>query len=284
MQSTKDDGVRHITNTQVVLLSEFIEDELGISHERFKLLLKLGAIYVNSYRATKDKWLFETTTLRVHTQPRRFPSDHPWRALIVFENDTFLILNKPAGLPSHPSVDNTLEDAMTQTGLAIKTPLYITHRLDTLTSGLIVYAKRKSFVKDFNMQLIARTIQKKYVALVSPVVDIQKRLVHYMDPAPGTPKKLSTEHQEGWDECVLEVMEQKRLSPKTLWIKINLLTGRTHQIRAQLAKIGAPIIGDTKYGSDTPYRPNAIALKSCEIEFDFEGRRLRFNLPDALEF
>lgn len=282
MSKVTDDGVKHFRSSEPVLLSEIIHEEAGVNYEDFKALLKLGAIYVDNYRQEKDKWILKNSLFRVHTRPRRFKSDYDWKSLIVFENEYFLILNKPSGIPSHPSVDNVLEDAMTQTSLAIKSPLFVTHRLDAVTSGLIVYGKKKQFVKDFNIQLIERGVQKKYVALVETGQTLPKVLTHYMDPSKGIPKKLSTTPADGWDVCKLEILEQAQVSESVTHVKINLLTGRTHQIRSQMASLNAPIMGDVLYGSKLPFHDSGIALKSCEIAFVFEGQKLKFNISEEL--
>jgi len=280
LRSYSVDSVKHFSSSEPVLLSEVVQDVLGISYERFKQLAKLGAIYVDNYRQEKDKWILKNSVFRVHTQPRRYDCNYSWKTLVIFENEYFLVLNKPSGIPSHPSVDNVIEDALTQTSLAIKTPLFVTHRLDTLTAGLIVYGKKKQFVKDFNIQMIEHKIEKKYVALVETDRILPKILTHYMDPSPGTPKKLSEDANDGWDKCKLEILEQTRVSEAISHLKIKLLTGRTHQIRSQLSYLAAPIVGDILYGSKWPFRKNAIALRSCELAFNFEGQKMKFSLNE----
>lgn len=274
-------SIEHFTNSEPVLLSEALYDQLGINYENFKSLIRLGAVYVNNDRQVKDRWVWEKSIFRIHTKPRRYQTDFNWRSLVVYENELFLILNKPSGIPSHPQIDNAIEDSMTQTGLALKMPLYVTHRLDTLTSGLIVYAKKRLFVKNFNVQLLERKIEKKYVALVETSGLLPKVLSHYMSPEKGTPKKLSTEAHEGWDVCKLEILEQQKISSELTWVKINLLTGRTHQIRSQLSYTGAPICGDVLYGSKHHFKENAIALRSCEIAFYIDGIKKKFELENA---
>lgn len=275
-----DDRVQHFTTQKTDLLSEILYDTLTVNSENFRSLLKLGAIYVNDERQTKDRFVAENSFLRVHTMPRRFNCDFPWNQLIVFENDFCLVLNKPSGVPSHPSVDNELENALTQTSLTRKYPLFVTHRLDTLTSGLIVYAKKQSFARSFNLQLQERSIKKKYVALIESTQKLPPRLTHYMDPAVGTPKKLSDTANEGWPLCELEILAQKEVGPQVSWVKLNLLTGRTHQIRAQLACLHAPIVGDALYGAKQPFKANAIALRSCELEFCCGDERLQFKISE----
>ena len=275
-----DDGVRHFNNSEANVLSEILHEALALKSEDFKALLNLGAIYVNNERQTKDKFVSENNLFRVHTKPRRYNCSFDWNSRVVFENDFFLVLNKPSGLPSHPSVDNITENSLTQLSLVRKFPLFVTHRLDTLTSGLIVYGKKSSCVKSFNIQLQQRTIRKKYVALIETTQKIPSHLVHYMDPAPGIPKKLSDQAAEGWSKCELEVLAQKEISPELSWMKLNLLTGRTHQIRAQLSYLQAPIAGDALYGARQNFQDNAIALRSCEIEFNWDGERMKFNLSE----
>jgi 23S rRNA pseudouridine1911/1915/1917 synthase len=282
--TTIDDGIKYFLNSETQVLSEILYDTFDINAKDFEYLLKFGAIYVNNERQTKDGWIHPSSQLRVHTKPRRYNCHYNWNALVVFENDFCLVLNKPSGIPSHPSVDNIIENALTQMSMVRKIPLFVTHRLDTLTSGLIVYGKKQSFVKSFNIQIQERTIHKKYVALVESHQTFSKKLTHYMNPTAGTPKKLSDSVIDGWSICELEILEQKEFSPQLSWIKINLLTGRTHQIRSQLSQIGAPIIGDTLYGSQRPFQPNAIALRSCEIQFKCGEEHMKFNIHEDFEF
>lgn len=278
--SNFDDGVKHFNVTETHLLSEILYDVFNISSTKFAELLKLGAIYVNNERQTKDGWVHENNLLRIHSIPRRYKINYNWNSLVVFENDFCLVLNKPSGIPSHPTADNAPENALTQMSLTRKLPLFVTHRLDTLTSGLIVYGKKQSFVKSFNVQLQERTIKKNYVALIETTEILPNKLTQYMDPSPGTPKKLSDTPIDGWSVCELEILEQKILSPTTSWVKINLLTGRTHQIRSQLSHMQAPLVGDTLYGSIIPFEENSIALKSCHIEFQWNSESMKFNLSE----
>jgi len=281
---SSDDSVKHLDIQQSNLLSEILYDEYSVNSKDFKMLIEFGAIYVDNKRQIKDGFVFEKSILRTHLKPRRYNCDYPWNSLTVFENDFCLVLNKPSGIPSHPSVDNIIENALTQTSLARKFPLFVTHRLDTLTSGLIVYAKKQAFAKSFNIQMQQRKVRKKYVALIESSKQLAPRLTHYMDPQAGTPKKLSDLYSEGWDICELEVLEQKEFSKDLNWVKLNLLTGRTHQIRSQLSHLQCPIIGDSLYGAKLPFQKNAIALRSCEIEFKCNEERLKFNISEDFTF
>lgn len=279
-----DDGVRHLEIQQTNLLSEILYDEYSVNSKDFKSLIDFGAIYIDNERQAKDGFVFQNSTLRVHLKPRRYNCNYSWKSLIVFENDFCLLLNKPSGIPSHPTNDNAIENALTQTSLAQNIPLFVTHRLDTLTSGLIVYAKKKSFAKNFNLQLQERTIRKKYVALIESSQKLESRLTHYMDPSARIPKELSDMATDGWDICELEILEQKEISQNLSWVKINLLTGRTHQIRSQLSHLQAPILGDHLYGAKLPFQKNAIALRSFEMEFNCNAERIKFSISQEFDF
>ncbi|MBY0554053.1 RluA family pseudouridine synthase [bacterium] len=281
--SESDGDIKHFNNSEIGLLSEILHKNLSLNFEEFKNLLKFGAIYVNSERQEKDKTVQANATFRVHTKPRRYNCDYPWSSLIIYENDFFLILNKPSGIPSHPSIDNAIENSLTQVSLARKYPLYVTHRLDTLTSGLIVYAKKQAFAKTFNVQMQKRGVRKKYVALVESAQKFPEMLTHYMNPVGRTPKELTDKMNHEWQVCELGVLEQKKISPELTWLKLNLLTGRTHQIRAQLSFMQAPILGDALYGSKMPFKKDAIALRSCEIEFTYNDERMKFNISEDFE-
>lgn len=273
-------GVKHFYNPKSGSISEILFDTLKLESGQIQDLLNLGAIYINNTRQTKNTQISENQLFRVHCKPRRFNCQFDWSSLIVFENEDFMVINKPSGMPSHPSVDNIIENSLTQMELARKIKLLITHRLDTLTEGLIVYAKNTQFVKSFNKQLQEQTIDKKYVALIEATYPLPPKVIHYMEPSPRAPKNVSEVFTEGWVFCELEILEQKKISTDLNWVKINLLTGRTHQIRSQLSNLKAPIAGDRLYGAKLKYNGNGIALRAYEIEFNWGSQRLKFTLSE----
>ncbi len=275
-------GVKHFINPKSGSVVEITAEILEKSKSEVSDLLKLGAVYVNNCRQIDDAEIKENQTLRVHTKPRRFNCDYVWNERIVFENEDFIILNKPSGVPSHPSVDNIIDNSLVQLSRARQIPLQITHRLDTLTEGLIVYGKNSTFVKDFNLQMSARQIEKKYVALIESSKTLSEKLIHYMEPSPRAPKTVSSVANDGWAYCELHILNQKE-HPMGSWVQIKLLTGRTHQIRSQLAFEGTPICGDELYGAILKWRPQAIALRACELQFEWNHQFMKFNLDENFD-
>ncbi len=281
-------GVKHFHAPNNGLASEIIRSVLNLSEENYKELFNLGSIYVSHQRLiVANKTVSSKELIRVHTKPRRYFCDYNWKSLIVAENSDFLILNKPSGIPSHPSVDNQIENSLTQTEIATNQKLLISHRLDTTTEGLIVYGKTKEFVKSFNTQIQNHLIQKNYVALCETEKKLPETVIHYMKPSPRAPKEVSPLFTEGWDFCELKILGQKKIDADVSWIKINLLTGRTHQIRTQIAELGAPLCGDLMYGAKTTWSKNKnathqVALRSQMIEFSWNSQTVRFELSEDL--
>ena len=276
-------GVKHFYVQKRAELTDLLFSVLNIPESMCLELLNLGAIYVNNQRMTENKIVEAQQLCRVHTKPRRYACNINWLERVVFENSDFVVLNKPSGIPSHPSVDNRIENSMTQLSQALNKNLLITHRLDTLTSGLIVYAKNNDFVKAFNVQIQNRLVEKKYVALIETTRPLPQNIIHYMEPSPRAPKKLSPYLIDQWAYCELEIMDQK-IKTNASWVKINLLTGRTHQIRSQMAACEAPILGDSLYGSKTPFIENSIALRACELQFNWQNQRHVLALSDQFEY
>lgn len=272
-------GVKHFKNPVAGFISDIVCEVLQIEKTEVSKLISLGAIYVDNYRQVKDERVKEDKLFRVHTRPRRHNVTYDWLQRIIFEDENYLILNKPAGIPSHAAVDNVIDNSLYQVERARNLKLFITHRLDTLTEGLIVYGKTQRFVNAFNQQIQNRLVHKKYVALVEAMQLLPPKLIHYMETSLRAPKKVTEFFQEKAALCELEILQQI-IEGEQSWIKINLLTGRTHQIRAQTSAMGAPVVGDVLYGAKKPWKENAIALRACEIEFIWNERVCLYKLPE----
>lgn len=270
MQSARgfEYGVKHIISPMSGLVDELLMQLTDLNSQQVHFLLNLGAIYLNHNRLQENSSVSQGDYLRVHTKPRRFPKgDINFNSRVIYENNYFVVANKVSGLPVHGSVDNLKENFQAYLEEALGTKLYITHRLDVPTNGLIVYAKTVEFQTAFNKILIAREIKKIYRAIVEGPVPTEKLLKHYMEPSPRAPKTVAKEALDKWQECLLEVLESKPLDEEYNEVKILLHTGRTHQIRAQMGFEKAPIKGDHTYGAKKLWDEERIELTACELEF-----------------
>jgi 23S rRNA pseudouridine1911/1915/1917 synthase len=267
-------GVKHLLAPFPGPLEDVLLKTLSLSKLQTQFLLDLGAIYLNEKRLAGNgsKDIQKDDYLRVHQKPRRFPiSRFNYPACIVYEDGNLLVINKPSGLPVHPTVDNTEENILSLLEKARGEKLYITHRLDTATSGLMIYAKNSQSQSTVNQFLVEGKIKKYYRALVGGIDLKEGEWLHYMEPSPRAPKKVSTAHISGWAECKLNLVDQTPMSHAN-WgpvseVMIELITGRTHQIRAQLSSKGFPILGDRAYGSKVSFSEfEEICLQSSFLQ------------------
>lgn len=197
---------------------------------------------------------------------------------IIFENSEYLVVNKEAGLISEKSrfENDTVEDQVLSHLLQKngKPFVGVVHRLDRVTSGALIFAKKKSTLVKFNELFSARKIQKTYLAIVkskpSKIEDeLNNHLVkNHLD------KRAEIVQKKTKDSLVCSLTY--RLVDENKYgflLQIKPKTGRFHQIRAQLSQIGLPIIGDAKYGSEQFYKPLAICLHASEIGFQTWGSK-----------
>lgn len=178
--------------------------------------------------------------------------------LIVFENDDFVALNKPAGLLSIP--DREGKDISLKILLKEKYGnIFTVHRLDKDTSGLIVFAKNEATHKHISQQFEGRQTKKIYKGLVigSPI----EKKGHIDSPIAEHPAKNGTMivHRNGKESLTdYEVLEDFKLYS---YVQFQIHTGRTHQIRVHMKEIGSPIVCDELYGDGKPVLVSALKSK-----------------------
>lgn len=194
---------------------------------------------------------------------------------IVFEDNHLFVINKKAGqlVQGDKTGDSSLLDLIKE---FIKKRdnkpgnvfLGLVHRIDRPTSGLVIYAKTSKALSRLTQMVKNREIKKTYWAVV-PKVEIQKkqRLVHYLQKNEKTNKAtVFPKETEGAKQAILNYEIIKTLDNFQL-LEIDLETGRHHQIRAQLSKIGVPIKGDLKYGSPRSNSDGGIHLHARKLAF-----------------
>jgi len=272
----------HHVTAKPIGLRELLKTHFTLHETRIDELLGLGCIYLNKERVFEEKQLPKGVYLRLHLFPKRAPvSSIDWKNRVVTETPDFLVMDKPHGIPTHATVDNALENCLAQMRLSLGKELYVTQRLDTPVGGLLLFAKTKAFQSGFNQWLANRKIQKKYAALVSHPCSLGS-YCNYMEPSERSPKKMSIESRPGWLPCELsiETCSEVQLAGKNIYqLTLELHTGRTHQIRAQLSLLGSPIIGDKLYGSRMKsFSPQEISLKAVELRLP-SGYKACLNMP-----
>ncbi len=187
---------------------------------------------------------------------------------ILLKNNQLLVANKPAGIPVQD--DPTGDASFLQMAEAYcHHPLFVVHRLDRPVSGVTVFAKTKTAAASLNAQLQARTVEKEYLAVVqNPPPDQEGTLVHYIRK--NAAKNLATAYPDDKPGSERAEMRYRLLGSSERYhlLHIVLITGRHHQIRAQLAAIGCPVKGDVKYGARRSNKDRSIHLHAWRMAFD----------------
>ena len=191
---------------------------------------------------------------------------------ILFENSHYLAIDKPAGLivESSPFEKPTIESLVFEyLSQQYRNPYVgIVHRLDRVTSGILLIAKKRSALRHLNEQFRNRTIQKTYLAIVnSKPESAESLLTHWLIKDQKNKKALISDQSVQKAARVELTYHLLKAIEAGYLLKIIPKTGKFHQIRAQLSAIGCPIIGDEKYGSSIPYRHQAIALHAYSLQF-----------------
>ncbi|MBY0529533.1 MAG: RNA pseudouridine synthase [Rhabdochlamydiaceae bacterium] len=181
---------------------------------------------------------------------------------VIFVDNHLLVVNKPAALatqPHGPGVENLTDQAKAWVKRTYAKPgnvfLEPIHRLDKPVSGLVLFARTSKALSRLQEKMRARAFVKTYYALVDPMPkNLSGHLEHYLVHDEYRARVVTASHPQG---------KRARLSYKVIedaLLEIDLETGRYHQIRAQFAQEGCPIIGDVKYGSTTSWKKAGIAL------------------------
>ena len=191
---------------------------------------------------------------------------------VIHENKGYIVVNKAAGLISEQSpFEKLTAESQIQKHLKIsKREPYIgvIHRLDRVTSGVLIFAKKKSILVAFNELFSNRKVQKTYWAIVhKKPAQNKETLTHFLFKNNFKKQaEIVPVNTKGAQKCSLtyRILEQNNLG---YLLEIKPRTGRFHQIRAQLAHIGLPIIGDEKYGSDQKYLALSICLHARKLTY-----------------
>ena len=204
---------------------------------------------------------------------------------IIFEDNHLLVAFKPAGYLSQ-SDGSDAPDMLTYLKSYIKEKynkpgnvyLGLVHRLDRNVSGIMVFARTSKCASRLSEQIRKGTFSKGYRARVQGKLEGEGRLVNYL--VKDEKKNMVTVYDSeaaGSKRCELQYKAVSYEDGFTT-VEVKLLTGRSHQIRAQFAHIGHPLDGDVKYGGRK--NSSVIGLMSCYLAFDHPttGERMEFTL------
>jgi 23S rRNA pseudouridine1911/1915/1917 synthase len=178
---------------------------------------------------------------------------------VLRETRDWIAVDKPPGIPTQPARDRkqrSLEEIMRMR----QRELYLVHRIDTQTSGVVVFAKTRGAAAEMSSLFASRVVSKTYLAVVEGFIE----------------HELTIESAIGGKDAHTIVRPLRRLENSTL-IEAVILTGRTHQIRIHMKSIERPVVGDRRYGSTM--RAPRMLLHAWKLAHSYFGEELAAPVP-----
>lgn len=288
-------------------LDKFLVEKIDdLARNQAKRLIKQKRIEINGNAVSPSHLLTPKEEVRVKSLTASASPDGQEFVFddlgILEDNENFLVINKPAGLIVHASKyikEDTLAHLLLEkypelerVGDANDRP-GIVHRLDKEVSGLMIIAKNQSAFHHLKRQFSERKIEKKYQALVYGYPPKEKELIDVaLKRSPKTGKVITATEQAGGAKEAKTEYEVIRYYKKYTLLKINLWTGRTHQIRAHLKSKGIPIVGDNLYATGKAKIWNKklgldriflVAYKLGFYDPEYNFREFKIEIPEELK-
>ncbi len=262
-----------------------------LSRTLAKKIIDLGGVHVNGRRvrscslAVKSNDHIEVYIDHYSTDPYRLAATD-----IVYQDSYLIVLNKPAGIdtqPTHARFKGTLYEAL-QWHLKdsfrpqLKPELGMVQRLDRGTSGLIVFSTHPRAHKMLTKIFVEHQVEKRYLALVKGVPEPAQAEIRSCLARSRKENRVKSV-EKGGKEAITSYQVVERL-PDAALLDVDLLTGRSHQIRAHMSEQGHPLLGDLRYGGPQQFRGveidrpmlHAASLRFCH---PVTSEQLNFSVP-----
>jgi len=249
----------------------------GLSRAQAKRLIEDGCVRMRGKPVAKGMALSAGMALSVELSEGEVTAtpDPDFRLTVVFEDATLVVVDKPAGIPSHPLRTGELGCAanmlvarypeMAEVGYGPREPGLV-HRLDNDTSGLLLAARTQEAFLALRDQLMRSQMQKTYLALVSRAVSVPRSIALALAPNPNHSRKVEVTTDPDVRPSVTELVS---CEPRGRFFLIEARAAHAyrHQIRVHLAAIDAPIVGDALYGGELEEGVTHHLLHASRIVF-----------------
>ena len=271
--------MKTLTAKNVTTLLELLANA-GYSRTKVKQLIKYRAVAVAGKTVTQlDHRVPAGAEVCIKTAQEMRDAEPPAGLPVVYEDDALIVIIKPAGLLSIATEKEKAHTAYYRLNAYFRerdaaARIFVVHRLDRDTSGLLVFAKSEAVKKGLQEQW--PTVEKRYVAVVEGVPRERRGTIRsYLRES----KALRVHAVRGKGEGKLSVTHYavREAGPEYALLDITITTGRKNQIRVHLADLGHPVAGDKKYGATTdPVGRLALHAASLAFTHPVTGERLEF--------
>lgn len=250
-------------------LAKYLTEEFDVlSYSAIMKLLRKKDVKINGKRVHENVELLDGDIIEIFISEEQL--NRKQEVDIVYEDENIIIINKKAGI----EIENENQKNLTNmVSCAINKPVRPCHRLDRNTTGLIIFAKTDQAYDCLFKAFKNRTIKKFYKAKVFGKPKKQETLIAYLKKDEQKAQVyISSDKKQGYTqiETRYKLLEK---NDDIATLEVELVTGKTHQIRAHLAHVGLPIVGDSKYGNNSKNRDvgkKRQELVAYKIVFNFE--------------
>lgn len=267
--------VKKITSRKNQKLSKFLAGELSINYNQIQKIIRNKDVKISGARVSKDVDLEIGQEIEVFLPEEKHE--------IIFENDDIVVAFKKRNLET---INDAGDDFITKLSKQLGILLFAVHRLDRNTEGLVVFAKNVDAKNSLDKAIRERKLEKFYLAKVVGVPEKkQDNLVAYLKKDEKNSRVFISDNQEKGYEIIKT--NYKLISHDDLFsvLEVELVTGKTHQIRAHLSQIGLSILGDEKYGNseiNRKYNKKYQCLCAYKLVFHFEKGDYLYNLNNQV--
>ena len=280
-----------IAETEASRIDAYLAANTDLTRSKIQKLIKDGAVALNGKACKASSAVCAGDSIRIlvpETDGDRLPEPENIPLDVVYEDDDLAVINKPKGMVVHPAPGNpsgTLVNALlyrfqTLSGAGGEIRPGIVHRIDRMTSGLLVVAKNDFAHEALARQFAEHTAHREYLCLVHGNLKEDSGTVDAPIGRHKTDRKRMAVTEDG-RRAVTHWHVLERFGTETL-LDVRLETGRTHQIRVHMAYIKHPILGDEVYGSPAPKLGlNGQALHGYRLTFTHPrtGETMSFTAP-----